>query len=248
MYQCLICDKKFSTSRALYGHVRVHNMTSHEYKNRFGLLKRCFTCGTELAKNNQSGYCNSCRDRTGENNPFFGKTHKPETITAIKERTREASQALWQDPKYREKVISGVSKPRPESFKKEQSERMKQWYKDNPEQRKLRSKRMKRSWEEGVITQNNHQNSQRFSKLELQLFADLQEILGEDDVVWNKTVWGVDGRWMGPDFIVERLGVVIEFFGNYYHANPSIYSFDDIIINRTAQEVWDYDKDRIDRL
>lgn len=31
-----------------------------------------------------SGYCNSCRDRTGTNNPFYGRKHPAETIEKLR--------------------------------------------------------------------------------------------------------------------------------------------------------------------
>ena len=45
-----------------------------------GGSKKC-ACGVEVHKNTKS--CNSCRDKTGESNPFFGKQHSTETKLLI---------------------------------------------------------------------------------------------------------------------------------------------------------------------
>ena len=42
--------------------------------------KYCKICGKELSKNCKTGYCIKHLPRNGENNPFFGKTHKKDTI------------------------------------------------------------------------------------------------------------------------------------------------------------------------
>lgn len=43
--------------------------------------KTCLKCESLLALNNANGeYCNSCRDRTGSNNPFYGKEHTKEAL------------------------------------------------------------------------------------------------------------------------------------------------------------------------
>lgn len=47
------------------------------------------------------------------------------------------------------------------------------------------------------------------------------------------------------DFVIPSLGVIIEFNGDIYHANPAVYEASDVPPypgnTRTAQEIWDYD-------
>lgn len=47
---------------------------------------KCPGCGIEYRTCNKPSTCPGCRDRTGKNNPFFGKSHSKET----KEKLREA--------------------------------------------------------------------------------------------------------------------------------------------------------------
>lgn len=50
------------------------------------LKHNCQNCGKPVSYSSMvgKGYCNSCRDRSGKNNPFFGKKHSPETIAKLK--------------------------------------------------------------------------------------------------------------------------------------------------------------------
>ena len=208
------------------------------------LGKTCTKCGISITDKNRSGYCNTHRDRTGANNPFYGKTHSEETVRKLKETNSKKSKELWKNEEYRKKVIAGVSKPRREGFKKEQSERITQWYKDNPEQKTIRSAAMKKSWQDGKIEPNP--SSINSSKLEKELLKDVESIAS--DVEHLKTIRDPNGRWLFPDILVEN-GFVIEFYGDYWHANPNKYKADDIVHNnKTAKEIWDKDKERINRL
>jgi len=205
------------------------------------LNKRCKTCGKLLQDMNKTGFCNHHRDRTGENNSFYGKTHNPETIAQTKEKLRQISKDLWKDEEYREKVIKAVSKPRREGFKKEQSARVKQWYRDNPEQREARREHMRRSWREGKITKNDFSCNR--SRIEQKFIKELQEV---HDNVTTETISYGKASWLFPDGIIRKDGVVIEFYGNFWHANPETYSASDIIHHGlTAQNIWNRDEERI---
>ena len=39
----------------------------------------------------------------------------------------------------------------------------------------------------------------------------------------------------------EKLKLIIEIQGNYWHANPAIYKADDIINHKTAKQIWKKD-------
>src|ERR1035437_4660142 len=134
----------------------------------------CQKCKNPVSKNCRSGVCNKCRDRKGENNPFFGKKHNRKMIEDTKKKCAELSRQLWKDDEYRNKEIRGVSKPRREGFGDEQSERVLKWYEENPEQIMLRSEAMKKSWLEGKIEPNI--NSINESKDERSLLSDVQTL------------------------------------------------------------------------
>ena len=125
---------------------------SHTYK----LNRTCPTCGKSISDKNKSGYCNRHRDRTGTNNPFYGKTHSQETINSIKEKCKIASTKLCEDHEYAERVKEGLKSEKnklshkSEEFRKTQSEHAKQQMK-NPAQREIRSNTMKANWENNLI-------------------------------------------------------------------------------------------------
>lgn len=51
-----------------------------------------------------------------------------------------------------------------------------------------------------------------------------------------------------PDYIDLSKNKIIEFYGDYWHANPIKYSVNTKIFEKTAQEIWDHDKQREDKL
>lgn len=77
----------------------ISNMSQEERKLTYGkpkelngrwrddLHRHCKKCGKEFTSHSGkhgSGYCNSCRDRTGTNNPFYGRKHSAETIEKLR--------------------------------------------------------------------------------------------------------------------------------------------------------------------
>ncbi len=47
------------------------------------------------------------------------------------------------------------------------------------------------------------------------------------------------------DFIIPEKNVVIEFYGDYWHANPKFYKREDMIKSKKASQIWEEDKERI---
>lgn len=206
--------------------------------------KNCLKCGKGVSRNCHLGYCNKCRDRSGENNPFYGKKHKKETIEKAKEKISIASKKHWENLEYRKKVIKGVSKPRREGFKKEQSDKVKEWYKNNPEQKDIRSLKMKESWDNGKIEPNI--NSINESKFEKDLRKELKKLLPNRNV--RKSTLRIEKRWFYPDVRIDDK-IIIEFYGNYWHANPKLFKAEDIFHHKLkAKDIWKKDKERINIL
>lgn len=243
MSKCVICNRNFKNKQALGLHIiRSHKLSIKDYKRKFQLLFYCEKCGKELRNQNKTNRCTHCRDRTGINNPFFGKKHDQNTIAVMKEKCKNQSINLWKDNEYRKKVISGTSKPRNTDFKISQSKRISQWYVNNPNQRSIRSLNMTKSWEDGKITKN-YRNSYNKSKLERQLFDDIKKLFpsSRNDLVL-KTEFG----YYFPDIVIPEYRFIIELFGDYWHANPLLYSPDDIVHhNLKAITIWNNDKIRL---
>lgn len=207
--------------------------------------KKCKICGIELNRKNKSGFCVKHIPRTGENNPFFGKKHSKETIENLKIKCKNASQKMWLNDEYREKVIEGTKGvKRDEKFKMKQRENAFKQFQDK-KQREIRSKKMKESWQNGLITINKH-NSYNESKQEKE-FIELIENLGYKIsfksfhyIKENKK------RYLFPDGIIENEKIIIEYNGSFWHADPKRYKDNEIIHhNKTAKEIREYDLKKI---
>lgn len=241
MQKCLICNESFKNKRGLSTHIRKHKITISEYKKKFNLICYCPLCGKEIHCENKTGHCNSCRNRTKENNPFFNKSHSKKTINILKIKCRKASKKLWENLEYRQKILNGISKPRPKEFALEQSKRVKKWYEQNPIQKDLRSKCMKNSWKTGKITKNNY--SSNHSHLEKELLNLLKEI---DPSFKEKITLKIDNRWFFPDIINLNKKLIVEFYGDYWHCNPNIYKkHDDFNFGLKVKDIWNHDNERI---
>ena len=243
--RCVVCGIETKNSRSLGRHVRLHGLSASEYKKKYGLERRCSKCGASLSKGCKKGdVCKKCYDWTGKSNPFFGKKHSTETVEKIRDKTSIVSLENWKNEDYRRRVILGTSKPRRSGFGKEQSKRVLKWYQENPEQKHLRSERMARTWSEGKIEPSIHSVSE--SKKEIEMREEIAYAL-PDSVVEKKTI-RIDGKWYRPDVLIDGW-VVVEFYGNYWHANPSMYGVDDVVHHgMTAGEIWEIDRRRISEL
>lgn len=163
----------------------------------------CPVCDKTLGKKNKSGFCNRHRDRTGKNNPFYGKHHSKETIKLLRERCSKSSHEKWKDPVY-----------------------------------------MKEYWRKGIIVKNDN-CSCNISEMEKKFFEELNEVL---PYIGRKTV-EKGAKWFFPDGIDDRVGVIIEFYGGYWHANPLLYEANDIVHHSIhAKDIWEKDAKRIQEL
>jgi len=205
--------------------------------------RQCLKCFSPLSKRTKGNYCIKCRDITGENNPFYGKTHSAKTIEIIKNKTKISSTKLWTQEEYRNKVIKGVSKPRRDSFKNEQSIRITDWYKNHPEQKDLRSKIMKESWANGLIPLSSNKSFNKSNK-EIQFFNLLKKQFPNNTIQTDATL-RIEKTWFYPDAIIDNIAI-IEYMGDYFHANPDFYDktyyFDRL--KKTAEEIWLHDINR----
>ncbi len=200
-------------------------------------FNNCIKCGKGVSKNCKKGYCNACRDRSGKNNPFWGKKHSKEIMDRIKRGNSIAFKKLWKTKEYREKVIKGISKPRRKSFKKEQSDRVKEWYKNNLIQKEIRSIEMKKNWANGKIEPNI--NSINESKLEKNFRAELKKLFPKNNV--KKVTIKIKDKWFYPDVKIDK-DFIVEFYGDYWHANPHIFKANGIVHHGlTAQQIWHND-------
>lgn len=206
--------------------------------------KYCKICGKPLSKNNKSGFCISCYHKfclCGENNPFYGKKHTQETKNKLKVSCATATKKMWENPEYRDKVIKNATGlKRSDEFKEKQKQHaLKQF--ENKEQRELRSKKMVQSWQEGKIAYTKRLSLNR-SKQEKNFINLLSKELKNELILIEQTLHH-NGKYFYPDAILPNKKIIIEYNGDFWHANPEKYNANDVIHhNITAKEIWEKDK------
>lgn len=217
----------------------------------YKLNRHCPVCGKKIADKSKTGFCNIHRDRTGANNPFYGKTHSKETLDLLKEKCKIASTKKWEDPEYAQHVKDGLKSEKniaahtSDEFRKTQGEHAKQQMQD-PNQLEIRSTIMKESWQSGKIEFHIHR-SPNFSKDEI-CFGDLLEkALGDKSYLLDRKfkVSRLDNpnRKYCPDFKYNNY--IIEFDGDFWHARNR--EDNDVVHHgRTAKEIRASDKAKDD--
>ena len=213
----------------------------------YKLNRHCPVCGVPVSDESKTGHCVKHVPKTGMNNPFYGKHHKPLTEEQRKhfsDKTREK----WRDPEYRSKVIEhATGKKRSDEFKETQRMNAKKQMED-PEQRSIRSASMKNTWKNGLIHWCKF--SVNRSQDEMELFKTLQSEFGElanNNVIKWKDEFGKK-HWMFPDGCVFS-NMVIEYNGDFWHGNPDVYSADDLVAyGSKAKDVWNKDNKRYSKM
>lgn len=88
------------------------------------------------------------------------------------------------------------------------------------------------------------------SKKSQQFFTKLREKLSNltiyDSSNGEKFFVDKNGNFASVDFFIEEINLVIEYYGDFWHANPAIYSSDDKIhTSYTAKDIWERDANRL---
>ena len=202
---------------------------------------KCKHCGKALSDKNKTGSCAHCRmtiDQRGVGNHRFGKKLTDEEKSRCAEKTR----TLWKQNGYREKVIANATGlHRGEEFSKGQSIRTKASYDRIDGLREQRGSLFSQCWKDG----RNHFRTKKSKKSreEREIFEYLKT-LGKYCISDDEICIG-DNKYIAPDMIVNGK-VVVEFYGDYFHANPLVHKADEYIVKKgmTAKELWGVDDRR----
>ena len=86
------------------------------------------------------------------------------------------------------------------------------------------------------------------SDLELDFVSELEKLVGSLDHTNNNSPFG---KWDHEHeryvvYDIKHGNCVIEFNGDYWHANPTIYSADDQIRGKLAKDIWHKDQTKLD--
>lgn len=249
----LISKKVVNHSQKLDGSFQCKCARDFEkyFKEKKALKTICKRCNGTIQRPNKTGLCEICRPpRVGELSSFFGKHHTKETREKLSKSSSIGSKRNWQNPEYRQKVISRTTGlKRSEEFKEKQRRNAFKQFEDE-NQRLIRSERMKETWRKGHLISCISSNGHNFSKQELQFGEDLKKALGEDSAfLKRKQVIKIpnSSKFYLPDFLFKEK-YVIEYLGDYWHANPKKYKADDWIEyyggKCQAKDVWQKDEIR----
>lgn len=211
----------------------------HQYYFKKGL--KCQHCGKPVRDTNKTGSCAHCRmtiDQRGAGNHMYGKKLTDEQKSQCAESTRK----LWTDPEYRKKVVENATGlHRGDDFRRGQSERTKASYDKIKGLRELRGDVFSQCWKDG----RNHfrVRKNKKSKEEREIYEYLKSlgkyVISDDEVCLD------DNKFLAPDMVINGK-VIVEFYGDYFHANPTLYKAEEYIVKKekTARQLWDADLER----
>ena len=220
---------------------RCNSIEIKEIDNLFIVDRVCPTCGgiaqtTSIYKTiacrnhfnsvNKNSDCRKCslEKQKGEGNSFYGKKHTEKSKSKISESRKGKGMG------------ENNAMANEETRKKLNKILLKKW--ENGEMEHLRnifSKTMKETRRLGKI------KSIIRSKKEDEIIDEIKNLGYE-----VKHSLRVDSKIC--DIYVPKFNLIIEYNGDYWHCNPEKYAADyfHTIKQKTAQELWDYDKNKID--
>lgn len=167
------------------------------------------------------------------------KTKSKEELSELRSKNAEK---LWMEGRYRNLIKYKNEEERKKYYKEKQKEKNKT--KSKEELSELRSKNAKKLWVEGRYDNLNY--VRRVSNFQIEVFNSIN-----------------DGNWIieYPINISDEIryfvdcynpitNEIIECFGDYWHCNPNLYKKDFYHkrVHKTAKEIWEQDKIRIENL
>lgn len=272
---CLICGWK---STSLQSHLTTHGLTVDQYRKQFnvGNDKVFHSSYIKMKSDRISGGKNPGYQHNGtmssfsKNSKQYQMLDENEKEDAVKTQIIKANKTKKQNQNYNttvefytkqgfsEQEASDLLSNRQSTFSLKRciekygeidgtirwSQRQTKWLNtlDNlPEEEKQRIYKLKQEAIRKAIP---------FSKISFELF----ESMGIPDSYYGKhekTIKLTSGRWISPDFCKGTH--IIEFFGDYWHANPSKYTPDFTVVypggvKKQAQDIWISDENRVKSL
>ena len=185
---------------------------------------KTIACRNHFTKLEGASLCKPCslKLQVGEGNPFFGKTHKKESL----DKMSKSKKGQYSGNKNHMKQ---------EKYRKMSRDIMRSNWDNGILDRKVISEQMKQTQRSGKI------KSVIVSKREKEIVKEIKQ-LGFKPI----SSYRVDSKIC--DIYIPSLNLIIEYFGDYWHCNPNKYESDffNKKKNKFAWELWDYDKKKID--
>jgi len=178
-----------------------------------------------------------------KNHYFYGKHHSEETKEKMSKAQFGKNNGMYNEThsqKSKKKISEANSgKKRSKETKEKMSKNKKKYYREHPKAKE----KAKRSFIKASRKKSFSKISQKFFwKIYNELSKDLQEQTYFAELNHEHYMCG---KYM-VDFYIKSLDLIIEFFGDYWHANPDKYKKDDIVYGKVkASQVWKKDEQRI---
>ena len=87
-----------------------------------------------------------------------------------------------------------------------------------------------------------------YSKVSMTLFTKLSKKMPDIQFGVNEAVITISGLSYTVDCLYQNNKRIIEFFGDYWHANPSKFSAGDMIKSKVAENIWKRDETKLKAL
>lgn len=235
--QCKVCGKYFKA--ITNSHLKTHNMTTEDYKETY----------QEEASFGNFDRFKEWRNSEENKKQLKKMSEKVYSSTEIKARRKKAMLAAVKSEKYR----------------KEQSERMKEYVQNNPEKYGwasdpdritdwMRLSNYER-WiiqygrEEADIRLENWKSNNKIPSSSKNTAPEIQfaAMLSEMEISYEQQ-YSVDRYYC--DFYLPDYNLVIEVDGDYWHANPNQFTSDDLIGPKQirADKIWESDQIREEQI
>lgn len=157
----------------------------------------CEVCGKQNSRN-ADRWCQECRPRSGEANPFFGKKHTSTTRKRLSKKRKGKN--YWKGRKHSQ-----------ESKKKMSAYQKQQWSLMSDKDKKVRIRLLQK------LSKNQLENTtMTVPEKIVHSFLESQNI----DTVHNKLMY----KKFFVDFWLPTENLIIEVFGDYWHGNPVVFS------------------------
>lgn len=178
-------------------------------------------------------------------------------INSIRWKTDKKWVELTMQRRYKNKMYEKISKQRKERFKNdtEFKEKMLKAFHE-PERKKKISIAAKKMWANARKNDKEKYyrmiNSTKYKRFEINgikmnsIEYQIALILNELKLNWEyEKIFEHKKAGYLPDFTLENNKLIIEAYGDFWHANPSTFSkYDTTHKKRTAMQVWKYDEEK----
>jgi len=161
--------------------------------------------------------------------------NNPKVVAGHKKGGKKQSERYKNDPEYRSMVLT---RNRQQSRKDKISAAAKKMWQDAKLYDKAKFYRMITSSKNKKYECNGH----NMNSIEYLIAITLNEL----GVVWRyEDVFMFTDNTYIPDFYIPESNLVIECYGDFWHANPTLFAHTDTThSNRTAKMVWEYDENK----